>query len=128
MTTTQPAAPAQADPGVVRRWLADERAAALLRLNALTKDFDDMVAASASISMDDEHDPEGSTIAFERSQVSALADQARRHLAELDDAEERLQAGRYGLCESCGSVIPAGRLEARPTATLCMSCASRQRH
>jgi RNA polymerase-binding transcription factor DksA len=83
------------------------------------------VAASADSNADDEHDPEGSTIAFERSQVGALINQARRHLAELDAAEERLRAGSYGCCESCGRPIPAARLEARPVARTCVSCAAR---
>ena len=128
MTATTPIPAVQVDPDAVRRWLATEREAAQTRLHALTKDFADMVDASASTSMDDEHDPEGSTIAFERSQVIALADQARRSLEDIDDAEARLAAGTYGVCESCGQPIPAGRLEARPTATLCIACASARRH
>ncbi|WP_440710216.1 TraR/DksA C4-type zinc finger protein [Herbiconiux sp. YIM B11900] len=35
--------------------------------------------------------------------------------------------GRYGICENCGQRIASGRLEARPTATLCVTCASRPR-
>ncbi|MCD9197185.1 TraR/DksA family transcriptional regulator [Aeromicrobium wangtongii] len=35
----------------------------------------------------------------------------------------RLHAGTYGRCESCGEVIAAARLEARPTARRCVACA-----
>ena len=84
-----------------------------------------MVAASRDANIDDEHDPEGATIAFERSQVSALARQARDHLAEVDAALQRLDEGTYGVCERCGRPIAPGRLEARPTARLCIECASR---
>lgn len=83
-----------------------------------------MVAASVDSNADDEHDPEGSTIAFERSQLAALVDQARRHLDEIDGAHERLAEGRYGVCEFCGDQIARPRLEARPVARTCVSCAS----
>ncbi|MFG2110821.1 TraR/DksA family transcriptional regulator [Micromonospora chersina] len=67
------------------------------------------------------HDPEGATIAFERAQVAVLLAGARRRLAELDAALERLDAGRYGRCERCGLPIPAERLAVRPSARTCVS-------
>ena len=82
-----------------------------------------MVAASRDTNADDEHDPEGATIAFERSQLGALVRQARAHLAEIDAAEDRLAAGSYGTCEGCGSAIGDARLEARPVARTCIRCA-----
>ena len=56
--------------------LTAERDRTLRRLAALSDDFDEVVAASRDTNADDEHDPEGATIAFERSQVGAPA--ARR--------------------------------------------------
>ena len=70
----------------VRRRLAEERELTLARLASLTGDHDAMVAASLDTNADDEHDPEGATIAFERSQIGALVRQVRRHLAEVDAA------------------------------------------
>ena len=84
-----------------------------------------MVAASRDTNADDEHDPEGATIAFERSQLGALVRQARLHLDEVDAALARLDAGTYGTCEACGDPIGEGRLEARPAARTCIRCASR---
>jgi DnaK suppressor protein len=81
-------------------------------------------AAAADVATDDEHDPEGTTIAFERAQVTALLERARRRVADLDDALLRLEAGDYGLCESCGGGIAPERLEARPSARTCMACAT----
>ncbi len=100
---------------------ADERTRA--RLADLTGDFEGIVAASLDSNADDEHDPEGATIAFERSQVGSLIAQARGHLAELEAAQQRLRAGRYGICEHCGGHIGTARLEARPVARLCLRCA-----
>ena len=94
------------------------------QLAGLTRDFDAVVEASLDSNADDEHDPDGSTIAFERSQVDSMLEQTRHHLEEIDAALERVAAGTYGTCESCGQQIPADRLEARPVARLCITCAS----
>jgi len=107
-----------------RRRLAAEREQTLGRLASLTDDFDAMVAASRDTNADDEHDPEGATIAFERAQLSALAHQAQHQLAEIDAAATRLDAGSYGTCEGCGRPIGDGRLEARPVARTCIRCAT----
>jgi DnaK suppressor protein len=82
-----------------------------------------VVAASRSSNADDEHDPEGATIAFERQQLAALLDQARRRLADVEAALERRAAGGYGICESCGRPIAPERLAARPAARTCIDCA-----
>jgi DnaK suppressor protein len=107
-----------------RTRLEAERVRVLERLAALTGDYDSVVAASLDTIADDEHDPEGATIAFERSQIGALVAQAREHLAEIDRAVARVDDATYGTCERCGSPIPDGRLEARPTARRCVACAS----
>jgi RNA polymerase-binding protein DksA len=101
-----------------------ERAATLAQIDALTREFDEVVAASRSSNADDEHDPEGATIAFERQQVAALLDQARARLADVDAALVRRAAGSYGVCASCGRPIGAERLAARPAARTCIDCAS----
>jgi len=107
--------------------LAAERAAALAQIEALTREFDSFVAASQSSNADDEHDPEGTTIAFERQQVVALLDLARRRLADVEAALARREAGTYGICETCGRPIAAERLAARPAARDCIDCAGRTR-
>jgi RNA polymerase-binding protein DksA len=103
--------------------LAAERAAVLADIATLTREFDAVVAASQASNADDEHDPEGATIAFERQQLAALLDSARRRLAEVDAALARRSAGGYGVCESCGRPIGAERLAARPSARTCVDCA-----
>jgi DnaK suppressor protein len=109
----------------VRARLEAERAQTLARLASLTDDFDAVVAASRDTNADDEHDPEGATIAFERSQVGAMVRQAQRHLAEIDAAAGRVDAGVYGTCDDCDGPIGEGRLDARPVARTCIRCASR---
>ena len=107
-----------------RRRLEADRAATIARLAILTGDYDSVVAASRDTNADDEHDPEGATIAFERSQIGALVRQAQAHLVEIEAAVERIDTGTYGTCERCGGAIGDGRLEARPTARTCIQCAS----
>jgi RNA polymerase-binding transcription factor DksA len=108
----------------IRGALAAERQETLDRITAVSREFDGIVESSAGVATDDEHDPEGATIAFERAQLAALLDQAHRHLAELDEALDRLRQGRYGQCERCGRPIAAERLAARPAARTCIACAS----
>ncbi|HUA28576.1 MAG TPA: TraR/DksA C4-type zinc finger protein [Streptosporangiaceae bacterium] len=108
--------------------LAAERVSTEARLTALRRDFDAIVSSSASAAgADDEHDPEGSSTAFERQHVASLLDQAERQLAEIARAQARLEDGTYGHCERCGRPIAAERLAARPAASTCIACASRRR-
>ena len=103
--------------------LLAEHDAVRAQVDALTREFEGVVAASRSSNGDDEHDPEGATIAFERQQVAALLESARRRLAEVEAALERRASGGYGVCEVCGRPIPAERLAARPSARTCVACA-----
>lgn len=113
-------APSDLDLEAASTRLRAERGMVLARLASMTADLESLIAASANSNADDEHDPEGQTIAYERSQLSALIERARNHLLRIDAAAARLQEGRYGICEVCGSAIPAARLEARPTARTCV--------
>ncbi len=82
--------------------LGADRAAAVHRRDDLMQQFRRTVEASKDSNADDEHDFEGATIAYERSQLAALVDQARRRLTEIDTAVFRVQAGTYAVCEVCG--------------------------
>ena len=112
-----------ADRAALRRSIDADRARTTARAAALERDFANIVEVSADAVRDDEHDPEGATIAFERAQVSALLADARRHLADLDRAVARLDEPHIGICEGCGNPIALERLLARPAATRCVSCA-----
>lgn len=101
---------------------ADARA----RVAALDAQLAGIVDTASASSGDDEHDPEGQTVAFERAQVQALRDGARHDVSEAEAALERIGAGTYGTCERCGAPIAAERLEARPVARTCLRCASRR--
>lgn len=101
--------------------LDEERRLAETRLEAAGAELDDMRSAGGG--GDDEHDPEGSTVAFERARVAALVADAQDRLAAVDRAIARLAAGDYRRCTRCGGPIGDDRLAARPTTDRCVRCA-----
>jgi DnaK suppressor protein len=92
----------------------------LARLNA---SMVEVQTARSDGAADDEHDPEGPTMSEEWSRLSGLVSAAESDLAVLDRGISRLQEGTYGRCARCGEPIALDRLEARPAAELCISCA-----
>ncbi len=112
------------DLEAVAQRLREDRAEVSARLATMTEDLDSVFAASVDSNADDEHDPEGHTIAYERSQLSALISAAQEHLSGIESATARLEQGTYGTCEVCLQPIPAARLEARPTARTCVQHAT----
>jgi RNA polymerase-binding transcription factor DksA len=75
----------------------------------------------------DEGFADSGQVTAERGEVDAIVGTLRDTLNEIDDALRKLEAGTYGLCESCGEPIPEARLEAMPSARLCIACASKRR-
>lgn len=103
--------------------IAEERDSTLELLAGLQRDLAGMIAATAGANADDEHDPEGATIAYERAQLTVLLEQAEARLADLAIAEQRVRDGDYQRCERCGGPISEPRLLARPATRRCVSCA-----
>lgn len=96
-------------------------------LARLERDHAGMIEASESSNADDEHDPEGATIAFERQQLVSIMTRIRRTAADLRQALSALDEGGYGICVDCGKPIDPARLEVRPHARSCVTCAARGR-
>ncbi len=99
----------------------------MAQVEALSRDHAGVVEAASDVATDDEHDPDGATIGFERAQLSSLLKAARQRLEEIEQAVRRLDVGNYGRCEGCGDDIPPERLEARPAARVCVRCAAKPR-
>jgi RNA polymerase-binding transcription factor DksA len=106
-----------------RDLLRAERRRALERVAALEREFAGLAEAASGAGTDDEHDPEGATLAFERQHAAALLEAARERVAAAEAALRRLAEGRYGVCDRCGQPIGAERLAARPAAVTCVRCA-----
>ena len=107
--------------------LATERAGVLAAVAALEAEVAGIVAAAEGANLDDEHDPEGATVAFERQRSAALLAEARARLVAIDAALARVAGGGYGVCDGCGGPIGAERLEALPATTRCVVCAAGRR-
>lgn len=87
-------------------------------------ELDDVIDSASSTTGDDEHDPEGATIGFERAQAQALLDAAETQLAGVSAALDRVDNGTYGVCVVCGRPIGDERLDARPATDRCITCAA----
>lgn len=55
-----------------------------------------------------------------------LKEREQKLLKKIDEALDRMNAGTFGICESCGGEISIKRLKARPVTTLCIDCKTKQ--
>ena len=117
--------PSEGDEAELVRSLSTARQRTAAQVDALARDLDQIFDASVLVATDDEHDPEGTTIAYERAQVTALLAQAREDLAALDQALADVRDIGDVRCRSCGQPIALERLLALPTARTCIRCAAR---
>ncbi len=90
-------------------------------------DRDSLSEASGENAYRDHMADQGSAT-FERELDMTFEENLRNHLAEVRAALARIDSGKYGECERCGDAIPLDRMEAVPTASLCISCKSADEH
>jgi RNA polymerase-binding protein DksA len=91
------------------------------------EDRDTLSEASGENAYRDHMADQGSAT-FERELDMTLEENTREHLAEVRAALARIEAGTYGRCERCSAQIPIERMEAVPTASLCIKCKSEDEH
>ena len=70
---------------------------------------------------------EMATQAFEVHKRNILLQHTKDQMAEVERALEKIAKGTYGLCDCCGEVIPAARLEILPQTSFCMGCKAKRR-
>jgi len=100
----------------------DEARDRVVEFDAVTRE---LAASRTDSDADDEHDPEGSTVSWERAVAAASLDAARDHLRDVEAALARVGAGWDGACAGCGRSIPVARLAVRPQTDRCVSCAAK---
>ncbi|MCU1505278.1 MAG: DnaK suppressor protein [Microbacteriaceae bacterium] len=113
---------------ILRARLVDDHEQTLAFIAQLESDLESIRSSRQDVPTDDEHDPEGPTLAFERSQSTAVLENTKVHFNDIVSAIERLDGNSYGLCARCGEAIPFARLEARPYSRYCVECAERVSH
>ena len=115
--------PDTTDRSHVRSVLQAERAELERSVLGAVSELDGVRDARADALADDEHDPEGSTLSSDWSRIEGIRAGLQERLGENADALTRLAAGAYGNCARCARQIGAARLDARPSAALCIDCA-----
>jgi DnaK suppressor protein len=75
----------------------------------------------------DENFADSGQVTAERGEVEALVASLLEALEDVDHALVKLDTAAFGVCESCGGPITEARLEAMPTARMCITCASKRR-
>ncbi|SMH29331.1 transcriptional regulator, TraR/DksA family [Rathayibacter oskolensis] len=103
--------------------LAERQAQTRLEAARLDEALSELLLARGDGTADDEHDPEGTPLSAEWSRMAGVRDALALTERDLAAARQRLETGDYGACAHCGRPIGAARLEARPTAELCIDCA-----
>ncbi|MEO5575272.1 MAG: TraR/DksA C4-type zinc finger protein [Gaiellaceae bacterium] len=73
----------------------------------------------------DNHLADSASETYDRELDEGLEEDAREQLRQVESALARIESGEYGTCEVCGKEIPVERLEAMPSATLCIDDARR---
>lgn len=84
---------------------------------------DKIVREDFSVSTDDRMDElDQASTDIDQSMRMRLCNREALYLKKVDEALKRIEDKTFGLCDECGEDIELRRLEARPTATLCVGC------
>ena len=114
----------EAELARVHDQLAAEAAELRADIDKAESDIADRLSDAVGDAGDDQADVGAKT--YEREHELALAHNSRELLAQNQRALARIEAGTYGICESCGEAIGKARLQAFPRATLCVTCKQRE--
>ncbi len=98
----------------------------VLRQGNFTREVMDTPTTTGDLSSHRTHIADQGTENFQREFASQLRSIEARSLREIDEALNRMDQGRYGICEKCGKPIPLARLEVVPYARFCMKCAQQR--
>lgn len=108
----------------VRQVLAEEAADLRAEIGKVESDVAERLSDSVGDAGDDPADAGAKTYA--REHEFSLTQGAREELEQTERALARIDAGQYGVCDSCGQPIGKARLTAFPRATLCVPCKQRE--
>ena len=114
----------RAELKAVRTQLTDELTEMRDAYDRSIRELNDLQQAGTDGAGDDQADAGSKT--FEREQEQSIAANRLDLLTQIQRAVERIDAGTYGFCESCGKPIPKARLKAFPAATLDVNCKQRE--
>jgi DnaK suppressor protein len=111
------------DTNHFRDLLLDERQRVAAALQNLHEDHPGSLAdETGEDAASDNHLADTATDTYDRELDYTLEENSEHVLASIDAALKRIEDGTYGTCTKCGKQIARERLEARPSATLCIDC------
>jgi len=85
----------------------------------------DQREVTGEISLVGQHPADVADFTYQREMEETTHRLLERQTEQVEAAMRARNRGTYGVCQECGSAIPAERLEARPEATLCVACQRR---
>lgn len=106
--------------------LEDERVRLLAEIEEYERDGQEALSDVSGENNYRDHMADQGSATFAREMDMTLEDNAREMLAEIESALERVSSGDYGTCKRCGVDIPIERLQAVPSADLCIACKERE--
>jgi DnaK suppressor protein len=109
-----------------KKRLEDERERLEEKIADYERDLEEArLTESSSDRSPDPGNAEASSMKLEYAKELSIEQNTLDLLSKANRALERIEAGTYGICESCGRSIPVERLDVLPYSTLCVECASR---
>ena len=107
----------------VRALLDSDRDRLMVEISTVEEEIGHLLREGGEGAGHDQADVGSNT--FERDHEMSIARNARDNLVLVQEAIKRIDAGAYGVCESCGRPVGKMRLQAFPRATLCLECKQR---
>ena len=80
----------------------------------------------SELSSYDNHPADSASEVFEQEKSFSLEKHSAKYLADIEDSLKKIEDGSYGICDYCGQEIGYDRLDAHPTAKLCIDCQESQ--
>jgi RNA polymerase-binding protein DksA len=105
-----------------RELLLEERRRVTAAIDYLHEENPGSIEDEIQISVSDNHLAETASVTLDREIDYSLEEASNHVLGAIDAALERIDAGTYGTCTTCGRPIGDERLEAIPYATQCIDC------
>lgn len=106
----------------LREQLEAEKARLTVIIEEIDREERDSLSEASGENAYRDHMADQGSATFERELDMTLEENARVSLGEVDAALARIESGTYGVCDRCAVKIPVGRLEAYPTASMCIAC------
>ena len=80
----------------------------------------------SELSSYDNHPADSASEVFEQEKSFSLEKHSAKYLADIEESLKKIEDGSYGICDYCGQYIGYERLDAHPTAKLCIDCQESQ--